>query len=259
MELEDQPWCPGVLRDAATDYLQTALRLRRSYAATVEPLATALLESRERRVVDLCSGGGGPWLDLVPALRTRGLEVSVCLTDKYPNVAACQRAQATLGSDALRFEVDSVDATAVPPRLQGFRTVFTAMHHFQPAAAQAVLANAVRAGEGIAVFDFTERSVRGVLAMLAAPLFVLALTPLIRPFRWSRLVWTYLVPLVPLLVLFDGIVSCLRTYKPAELMVLAAAAGNGRYRWESGTLPAPGLPITFLIGLPRASGTNAGA
>ena len=32
-------------------------------------------------------------------------------------------------------------------------------------------------------------------------------TPFVRPFRWSRLLFTYVIPLIPLLVLFDGTVS----------------------------------------------------
>jgi hypothetical protein len=47
--------------------------------------------------------------------------------------------------------------------------------------------------------------------MFAWVLFLFACTPWIRPFRWSRLLWTYVVPIIPAVLLFDGIVSCLRT------------------------------------------------
>ena len=49
--------------------------------------------------------------------------------------------------------------------------------------------------------------------------------PACPPFRWSRLLWTYLVPVIPLVLLFDGIVSCLRSYRPDELLKLVAIAG----------------------------------
>ena len=49
----------------------------------------------------------------------------------------------------------------------------------------------------------------------------IAVTPLIRPLRWSRLLWTYLIPLVPVITLFEGLVSCLRTYSVQELHDLA--------------------------------------
>ena len=40
LEIEDQPWCPAVLRDAATDYLEFMIRLGNAYA----PVAPLLRE-----------------------------------------------------------------------------------------------------------------------------------------------------------------------------------------------------------------------
>ena len=138
----------------------------------------------------------------------------------------------------------------------GFRTLFTALHHFRPTAARAILADAVRRGCGIGIFEVTERRILTLLGMLVLPVFVLLATPFIRPFRWSRLLLTYLLPLVPLAVWFDGTVSCLRSYTPAELEALAAGVGEG-YDWEAGTLAAPPFVtrVTYLIGTPT---TRAG-
>ena len=71
---------------------------------------------------------------------------------------------------------------------------------------------------------------------LLAPLVLIVVTPLIRPFRWSRLFWTYLIPLVPVLTLFDGLVSCLRIYSVQELNQLVAGLGTNDYHWEIGTV-----------------------
>jgi hypothetical protein len=114
--------------------------------------------------------------------------------------------------------------------------MFTAFHHFQPEQARAVLADAVRQRQGIAIFEATQRSPLALLLMLLAPLVVLATTPFIRPFRWSRLFWTYLIPVVPLLTLFDGLVSCMRTYDVEELGGLTAKLGANDYLWDIGTM-----------------------
>ena len=72
-----------------------------------------------------------------------------------------------------------------------------------------------------------------MVVTLLAPIVVLLLTPAIRPFRWSRLFWTYVIPAVPALVLFDGIVSCLRIYSPEELRALEeTAAESGVAQWR---------------------------
>jgi len=251
IEIHDQDWCPRTVRDAETDYLQFIFSATKPYAAMVPILATALQRSSNRHVLDLCSGAAGPWLWLHPVLAEKGMSVTVCLTDKHPNLEAFGRA-CHLTNQAISYHPEPVDATRVPGELPGFRTMFTAFHHFCPEQACAVLADAVRKRQGIAVFEATQRSALVLLLTLPAPLMVLLVTPFIRPFRWSRLLWTYLIPLVPLVTLFDGLVSCLRTYSVQELRDLTARLDTDDYHWAIGTVKsalAP-IPITYLIGVP---------
>jgi hypothetical protein len=177
----------------------------------------------------------------------------VLLTDRFPNRPALARVQATSGG-AVTFAKGPVDATEVPAELDDFRTLFSSFHHFRPEEARRILADAVRQRQGIAVFEATQRSVPALLGMLLTPLVVLLVTPFIRPFRLSRLFWTYLPPIVPLVVLFDGVVSCLRTYTPAELRALVAdAPGSEAYVWEIGEERGTRgtLPVTYLVGYPK--------
>ena len=60
VELEDLPWWPRVFRDAATDYLVTAIRHARVYDGHAPRLAAAVKRAGADRIIDLCSGGGGP-------------------------------------------------------------------------------------------------------------------------------------------------------------------------------------------------------
>jgi len=251
VELEDLPWWPRVFRDGETDYMATALRVAKTYSVIVPRLATALERSGARQIVDLCSGGGGPWLDLLPALRARNAAVSLCLTDKYPNTAALAKVAKKMAG--VRFEAESVSALDVPARLSGFRTVFTAFHHFEPTAAREILASAVRAGQGIAVFEAASRTYRALGVVLGVPLAVWLLTPIIRPFQWSRLFWTYVMPVIPAAMLFDGLVSCFRIYTPEEMKAMAVDAGGEAFDWEAGMAypPASVVPIQYLIGIPR--------
>lgn len=250
-EIEDQAWLPASIRDALTDYLQFVTDRAQPYAPIIPQLGHALEQTRTRRIVDLCSGGAGPWLSLKSVLPLAP-SVKVLLTDKFPNTEAMRRAE-VLSDGAIEFVAESVDATNVPDEMFGFRTLFSSFHHFRPEQARAILSDAVRGGQGIGVFEATHRSALAILLMFVTPFLALAFTPLIRPFRLSRLLWTYLVPVVPLVILFDGIVSCLRTYTPAELKTLAAeAAAGAQYRWEIGEQRAERqpLPVTYLLGYP---------
>ena len=252
IEIEDQDWCPRTVRDAITDYLQFALAATKPYAALIPILATALQRAGTRNVLDLCSGAAGPWLWLHPVLAERGVSVSVCLTDKYPNMEAFGRSS-RLTHQAISYHPQPVDATRVPGELPGFRTMFTAFHHFRPEQACAVLADAVRKRQGIGIFEATQRRALALLLMLLVPLIVLVVTPFIRPFRWSRLLLTYLIPLVPMVTLFDGLVSCLRTYSVEELRDLTARLDTNDYHWDIGTVKSKmaAIPITYLIGVPH--------
>jgi len=258
IELHEQPWFPSSLRDEITDALQFGLNLSKAYAP-IAPLLQGVLDSAGIcSVVDLCSGGGGPWLELSRKLQSRelqgdtpGLQIShILLTDKYPNLRALENAGAP--SENITYYPSPVDAMEVPSELKGFRTMFTSFHHFSPEEARAILQNAVDAGEGIAIFEITQRAPLTIGLMFPWALMPFACTPWIRPFRWSRLLWTYLIPIIPLVFLFDGLVSCLRTYRPQELREIVDKLTAGEYQWEIGEHSSGKAPITYLIGYPRA-------
>ncbi|HEV2131001.1 MAG TPA: class I SAM-dependent methyltransferase [Longimicrobiaceae bacterium] len=261
-ELEDQPWLPRVIRDYATDFLQFMLERGEAYGPTAPLIARALETCGTHRIVDIGSGGGGPWFRLLEQVEAERPGAEVLLTDRYPSREAIERVRRRSG-DRLRYHSDPVDAMRMPEELVGFRTLFTALHHFRPEEVRAILGDAVRKGQGIGAFEFSERSARGVLMTVVSPLLVLLVTPWIRPFRWSRLLWTYLVPVVPLVVLWDGVVSSLRSYTPQEMEAMARGAGGEDYRWEVGQVRgrAP-IPVTYLLGWPtparHASSPSAG-
>jgi len=98
-----------------------------------------------------------------------------------------------------------------------------------------------------------------VIAMFLTPIFVWVATPMIRPFRWRRLLLTYLVPLVPLVCFWDGLVSHLRAYTQDELRRLAREAAPNAYSWDVGSRALPGGVgrLTYLVGWPARAPVTA--
>jgi len=257
IELEDQPWLPDAIRDGITDFLQFAATRAGLYRAILPLLERCIETLGVSRILDLCAGAGGAWSDLAPRLASvREGRLRIRLTDRYPNRAAWAR-ELVAGEGCIEMHPDPVDAMAVPEGLDGLRTLFSAFHHFAPAEARAILADATRAGQGILIVESTQRHPLVLLYMCLTPLLVLLATPLMRPLSPARLFWTYVVPAIPLAVCFDGLVSTLRTYSPEELLALAEGLdegeGEGRYRWEAGIAPFGPLPVglTYLIGCPE--------
>src|ERR1700682_1794189 len=122
IELHEQPWFPPSLRHEITDALQFGLNLLKAYAPIAPLIQTMLDSARCRSIVDVCSGGGGPWLDLSRKLQPDAA-FQILLTDKYPNLRAFQNVRAASGNH-IAFSPDSVDALKIPGELQGFRTMF---------------------------------------------------------------------------------------------------------------------------------------
>ncbi len=90
--------------------------------------------------------------------------------------------------------------------------------------------------------------------LLTPPMIALA-TPFIRPFRWKRLFWTYVIPLVPFTCWWDGIISQFRAYTPADLERLANAVAIDSYTWRAGKVPFGSVPgnLTYLLGYPGSA------
>ncbi|MDC3961391.1 class I SAM-dependent methyltransferase [Polyangium jinanense] len=261
VELEDLPWMPAAIRDGGTDLLDLAFDRLGFYREVVPKLEALLDRTRCTQVVDVCSGGGGGALYAIRALRDAGREdVRFVLTDRYPNEAG--RARVAERNDAkLVYREDPVDALAVPPELDGVRTMWGALHHFPPEAVTALVASIVRDQKPLGFFDVAaSKTIRGLPTVLApvamginiATLFVgsFVLVPFVRPLRASRWALTYLVPLIPTLVAWDGTVSAIRAYAPDELLAIARSVpGGDAYDWDAGVAGS----ALYFTGCPRAS------
>jgi hypothetical protein len=236
-----------------TDFLQYSINHWEQYTPLLPTLCYFLQRVEATRIVDLCSGGSGPWQRLFGTIsRVFGETFRIVLTDRYPNLAAFRLAR-DLSGGIVDFREEPLDATNLPKSFTGFRTLFGSFHHLDSAQAKGVLQSAVDSGQGIGIFEMTDRRFRTLLAMLTVPLFVLIHTPKIRPFRWFRLLLTYLIPVIPLIIMVDGIVSCLRSYTIDELTELTGSLSGVPYDWEIRGLVSPKspFPIIYAIGCPK--------
>ncbi|HKQ76402.1 MAG TPA: hypothetical protein VJ810_22090 [Blastocatellia bacterium] len=207
------------------------------------------------QIIDLCSGAGGPLLQIQQILRDEDdFHVSVVMTDRFPNSDVIKRLQQT-GVEDVTYLDASIDATSVPDHLKGLRTLFTSFHHLDPDLAIKVLQSAVEDQAAIAVFEFTERKFLKFIGALLSPIAVLFQTPRISPLSWGKLLWTYLLPVIPLMYLWDCAISHLRSYTVMELQELVLNVKAERYNWQVGIVVPEQTrdTITYLIGFPARS------
>lgn len=260
VELEDCAWLPAPIRDAAIALLDTGAERLALYDGVMPALKAVLDRSRHTHLVDLCSGAGGPALRMRTLLRRTGHAVSLTLSDLHPSRVGIDRVAAAQ-EDGVRYLASPVDATTGGADAEGVRTMFGALHHFPPDAASRLIAGVVARRQPLCVVDVAASPALRRLPLIAAlpamglnavmlVLVALALMPLVRPVRVPHLLLTYALPVVPLLFAWDGTVSALRAYTPAEVLAIAEGVpGGDGYTWSAG---ASGRAL-YLTGVPRAA------
>jgi len=256
-EFHDLAWFPALFRNLLTEYLVFAWHFGFYYKIVVPLLSKALRRTNSTEIVDLCSGSGGPLAAIQHDLRfSEGYDVSISLTDLFPNIDAMERVVTKTRGNGFKatYSKDPVDATKC--NLKGFRTIFSAFHHFTPDLARKILQNAVDTKNPIAIFEATERSFYNLVFF---PLIFGFLAPIISPivtpfFSLTRIFWTNVIPVMMPVLFWDSLVSCLRTYSQAELHELVSSLNNcDSFTWEIGTVKGwLFLPnMLYCIGYPK--------
>jgi hypothetical protein len=259
MEIGDWQRLPQLLHDAITLVLRVCYKQLYS-PEWQEKIEAALRSTGTDQVLDLASGGGGPWFDLAGRVKgASGRPAAVTLSDLYPN-RLTRRLVKRERSPHLSYLDEPVDATAVPAALAAqarVRTMFTSFHHLPAPVARKVLEDVFHRRDALVVFEATRNSPMGLAVTALMPLNTLLVTPFIRPLTLAQLFLTYVVPVIPLIMGFDGLVSARRTYSPRELQELVAGLDAPDYKWEVGLVSPRGwgwLPLKF----PYLMGTPAG-
>lgn len=91
------------------------------------------------------------------------------------------------------------------------------------------------------------------LPLMLAPLFA-------RRFSCAKLLITTIVPVVPMLIVFDGMASALRMYRPEEILAMVPEPARHAWHWEWGSHRCLLLfRATYLFGVRTAKGAGAGA
>lgn len=254
-EWEDLSWFPSRFRCFITDLLQHRLTTFNVYQPVIAKVEHLLNVMGEEKLVDLCSGGGGFLLQMDKHWQQKDSSISITMTDKYPNIDAFERIH-TVTEKRVNYCEDSVDVTAVPQSMNKVRTLFSAFHHFNPETAQAILQNAVHHNSAIGIFEFTERTPANIVkTALFSPLVTFLQTPGVKPYKWSRFFWTYIIPVVPFITTWDALVSNVRSYTEEELHKMTASLeGAEHYTWNIEKVVVGGkaaIPVMSLIGYPK--------
>lgn len=254
-EFEDFPWFPDFLRIGMTRYLNTFHKIMDTPHLLAEILDKGLKKTDQNTIIDMCSGGGGP-MEVTRDILEKEYghkDLKLTLTDLYPNTKEAARINA-LNDPKLEYITQSIDATHIQKERKGLRTMICSLHHIRPSLAKAILKDAQDNKQPYCAYEISDNSAPAFLWWSAIPfafIIVFFVTPFVRPLSWKQLFFTYIIPLIPFFIAWDGAVSNARTYTLSDLDELTKDLQSDDYTWEKGTIKGKGGNKIYLLGYPN--------
>lgn len=252
-EFEDYSWFPDFLRVPMTRYLVAIHKMLGTAPQLAEILKPALKATGSSRIIDLCSGGGGPMLETTDMLREDGIpDLQLTMTDLYPNQKAAEAINDDRSNNA-EYLTTPVNAANVDGKMKGMRTMICSLHHMKPEIAKDILKDAMEDGQPICIYEISDNSIPHWIAWISFPInliMVLLITLAVRPMTWQQVVFTYFIPLLPIFIAWDGMVSNMRTYTVKDLEDLTHGLSKGGYSWKYEAIAGKGGKKVYLLGMP---------
>jgi len=251
-EIEDFAWYPAVLRKSQTDFLRFLMETFDVFGSIMPILDEVLSKTRHFEITDLCSGAGGSVMMLRKHWQKKQQPIpKIMLSDLYPNLEAYRFLEKKTNGQVSFFEKPILATDC--PKSEGMVTVFNAFHHLSPQEAEILLKKIVANRQNIGIFEPIDKSLWQIVAnILVLSILPFLVMPFLKPFRWSRLFFTYLLPLVPFCTLWDGIASVFRLYSQKQLHELVKKADpEGLYFWQIGKAKHPFGKVIYLCGYPK--------
>jgi hypothetical protein len=253
-ELEDQAWFPDWIRVLMTRYIMTFHKLLGTADLLFPLVEKGLRDAEEQVILDLCSGSGGPMIEVSQNLKKSQeyAELKLILSDLYPNLSAAAQFNKDK-NQGIEYITTPLDASNVDKEIKALRTMVSSMHHMKPVVARQILQNAKESNQPILIFEISDNGPPIILWWLAIPfafITTLFVTPMVRPMTWQQLVFTYVIPILPLFIAWDGAVSNARTYTLEDMDILIDGLSEEHYQWEKGKIKGKGGNKLYLLGKP---------
>lgn len=237
-EFEDYSILPQLIRNTITKLIMVLHR----FMGTAEVIAGLIAEMHEHcafeQIVDLGSGSGGPMSRVALQLKQNGHEIPILLTDLHPNPEIIKQINAKNLSH-LTYHTSPVDASNTVTIPKGLKTMIASFHHMNPAKAREILQFAEKRNEPILIYEIAKNNIPFVIWLLLLPLSLVILivmcwfmTPFTRPISFGQVIFTYLIPVIPLVYAWDGQASLMRTYSFRDIEILLDKSDKKTYKWH---------------------------
>ncbi|KAJ5905205.1 uncharacterized protein N7473_002121 [Penicillium subrubescens] len=267
LEIGDQTWCPAWLHQHEQFSLTRLWNLKipgwsRGSLATqaCAVVQEHLKDLSSYTILDVCAGAGGPTpvleSEINKKLESEAKEpIQFILSDLFPHREEWSRISKK--KQNVTYIETPVDARAAPrvaaKGKKECRIFNICFHHFGDKDAAGILRNTIESADAFIIFEITARE---VWTCLCSPLVFFWAFYVTLIWYWNspiHLLFTFVLPIAPLAIWVDGLISCLRTRTTKEVRALLDQPGLDLSKWtfHSGqkTVQFPFITLYYYIGV----------
>jgi hypothetical protein len=211
---------------------------------TTEVLSNLITDLRKTvhfdSIVDLGSGSGGPMLGVIEHINEMQKEykLRLLLTDLHPNLKLVEKINAD-DNNFVKYHNEPINATNLSEAPKGLKTMIASFHHMKPEISKNILKSVSNNNESILIYEIAKNNIPFVAWILLLPISLLILfimswvmTPFTKNITLTQLLFTYLIPIIPLAYAWDGQASLMRTYTFKDIEFLLSDIKTPNYNWE---------------------------
>lgn len=250
-EFEDLKWFPNWIRICMTRLIMVMHKKFKTSEDMAVLLSNLIKQTKITKIVDLCSGSGGPMLDVISQLKNvhKIKNVELILSDLYPNLDAAKRINRT--DDSISYRTIPLDATNLDHNIKGILTMVGSFHHMKPELARKILVEVQKKKQPICIMEINKKFPI-ILWWFFIPLsaiLCLFITPLVKQLTVKQIIFTYLIPIIPICFAWDAVITSGRIYRMDDLNTLLEGLEKENYTWKKGIIEGSSEKI-YLMGYP---------
>ncbi|MBS96120.1 MAG: hypothetical protein FI695_02265 [SAR202 cluster bacterium] len=265
-EFEDFHWFPNWIRIATTNLLAVLQR----FLGIKEILLDLIIDFKNMndidQIIDIGSGSGGVMINVIDELnsRTKTKKVKLLLTDLYPDEKVVNKIN-NQNNPYIEYHREKLDAENLYQTPKGLKTLINCFHHINPSKATKLLKSCQENNETILIYEMGTNFLPFIVWLLILPLSLsvnfisaLILTPFCKSLTFRQLIFTYLIPIIPVCYAWDGQASLARIYTEQDIKSLLIALEKSSYNWTiKPGISKNGKKLGYcIIGYPLASGDH---
>ena len=260
-EFEDFDWFPSWLRSGMTNLIVILQRMIGTSEVLAELIADIFKEKGVQPIIDLGSGAGGVMPEVIQILKEQYQfeDAQLLMTDLFPNQNILKKFN-DKNDPSISYSEQPIDATNISGTPKGLKTMVNSFHHMKPNEARKILTSAAKSREPLLIYEMGENKLPLLLWWLLLPLsllilmiMVLFMTPFVKPLTWQQLVFTYLIPIIPICYAWDGQASLPRMYTMNDMDKLLEGLHGDDYIWHKGNALKKNKKKlgTYVLGIPN--------